>query len=404
MHVPGWHKKTAELQRQGKLQMVGIIQEQHPDRCRLFMQWKKMDWPIMVDSLDLLQVSVVPITLAIDEHGIIRHILRRPNIDWLKNNFLNKTYAKPAGANDQPTTKPNIEELQHRTTRSGQNAKRAPALRAYANALATWGTAKDLNKAIKAYRRAIVEIPGDGWTHFRLAVTYRKRFDTRYRRAGDFQQAVDHWTRALDIDPNNYIWRRRIQQYGPRLMKPYPFYDWVPTARKEILARGDVPIKLTVEPGGAEFARPSRQFKSAAPTQKEPDPKGRIMRDTSLIQTEITVVPPIIEPGRTARVHLVFRPNDDKKAHWNNEAGESILWINPPPGWKVDSRLKKLPNDPKAVSREPRTAEVEVQCPKSTNPGTIKIPAYALYYVCEDADGKCLYRRQGVSISLKVGG
>jgi hypothetical protein len=54
--------------------MAGIIQEQHPDRARLFMQRKQMDWPILVDSLNLLEVSVVPLTFAIDEHGIIRHM------------------------------------------------------------------------------------------------------------------------------------------------------------------------------------------------------------------------------------------------------------------------------------------------------------------------------------------
>ena len=52
--------------------MIGIIQEQHPDRCRLFMQWKQMGWPIIVDSLNLTGVSAVPRTLAIDEHGIVR--------------------------------------------------------------------------------------------------------------------------------------------------------------------------------------------------------------------------------------------------------------------------------------------------------------------------------------------
>jgi hypothetical protein len=41
--------------------MVGIIQEQHPDRAGLFMQWKQMDWPILVDSLNLLGVAVVPV-------------------------------------------------------------------------------------------------------------------------------------------------------------------------------------------------------------------------------------------------------------------------------------------------------------------------------------------------------
>ncbi len=43
--------------------MVGIVQEQHPARTRLFMQWQGMDWPVMVDSLNLLGVKVVPITL-----------------------------------------------------------------------------------------------------------------------------------------------------------------------------------------------------------------------------------------------------------------------------------------------------------------------------------------------------
>ena len=383
--------------------MVGIIQEQHPERCRLFMQWKQMDWPIMVDSLDLLEVSVVPITLAIDEHGIIRHVLRRPRIDWLEKNFLDKTYERAEATDDQPGKRPNLKQLRRAITQSphGQGPK-ASEYRAYAEALVNWAPAKGLDKAISAYRSALSKEGGDGWTHFRLAVAYRKRFDSAYRKADDFQNAVDHWAKALDIDPNNYIWRRRIQQYGPRLMKPYPFYDWVPTARKKILARGKVPAKLRVEPGGAEFATPSRRFETAEATQKEPDPKGRITRDKTLIQTEVTVVPPSVRPGRTARVHVVFRPSDDKKAHWNNESGESVLWINPPTGWKVDSRLQVLPNASKTVSREVRTAEFEVQCPKGMKSGTVSIPAYVLYYACEDTDGKCLYRRQDVSIKLTV--
>ena len=34
MHVPGWHEATKKLQQEGKFQMVGIIEEQHPDRAR----------------------------------------------------------------------------------------------------------------------------------------------------------------------------------------------------------------------------------------------------------------------------------------------------------------------------------------------------------------------------------
>ena len=62
-----WHEATKEVQKQGKVKMVGIILEQHPDRTRLFMQWKGMDWPILIDSFNLLESSAVPITLFIDE-------------------------------------------------------------------------------------------------------------------------------------------------------------------------------------------------------------------------------------------------------------------------------------------------------------------------------------------------
>ena len=72
--------------------------------------------------------------------------------------------------------------------------------------------------------------------------------------AGRFRKAVEHWERALALDSNQYIWRRRIQQYGPRLDKPYPFYDWIPEARADIEARGQSPVTLAVEPAGAEFA------------------------------------------------------------------------------------------------------------------------------------------------------
>ena len=77
--MPGWHKATSELQKSGKIKTIGIVEEQHPDRARLFMQWKEMDWPILIDPLNLLEVSGVPITIFIDEDGIIRYI--NPKLD-----------------------------------------------------------------------------------------------------------------------------------------------------------------------------------------------------------------------------------------------------------------------------------------------------------------------------------
>lgn len=91
-HVPGWHERMLELQKAGRLQVVGIIQEQHPDRARLSLQWKSMSWALLVDSLDLLQVSGVPITLGLDEHGVVRS--RKPTIDII-NEIIDTTFASP---------------------------------------------------------------------------------------------------------------------------------------------------------------------------------------------------------------------------------------------------------------------------------------------------------------------
>ena len=93
--MPGWHKATRKLQEQGKLQVVGIIQEQHPERCKLFMQWKKMDWPIMVDSFGLLNVSAVPITLGIDEYGVVHSLPRRTDATKLAAELLDKKVDPP---------------------------------------------------------------------------------------------------------------------------------------------------------------------------------------------------------------------------------------------------------------------------------------------------------------------
>ena len=169
------------------------------------------------------------------------------------------------------------------------------------------------------------------------------RYDSPRREADDFQAAVDNWDRALAIDPNQYIWRRRIQQYGPRLIKPYPFYGWVATARREIAARGETPIELRVPLSGAEIARPSRQLDhentrdmsntDAAEAATSPDPEGRIDRDTlDLIQAEVTIVPSEIKPGGVARVHVTLLPNVTKRAHWNNESEPLRVWTDAPDG------------------------------------------------------------------------
>ena len=372
--MPGWHAKTKTLQSEGKLQIVGIIEEQHPDRTRLFMQWKKMGWPLLIDSLNLLDVSAVPLTYLIDEAGIVRY--ERPSDEDLEV-FLQTDYSDAPG--------------QGRTLDVAEDSPEQALL---------WGG--DVSAAISGLHRRVAAAPEDARAHFRLGVAYRKRYDSEARKPEDFAKAVEHWVRALELDPNQYIFRRRIQQYGPRLDKPYPFYDWVPEARGAIEARGETAVALAVEPRGAEFAEPVKAFISSGSETEPPDPEGRIFRDEApLIGVETVTVPSKVAPGDSARVHVVFRPDLSKKAHWNNEVDDTVFWVDVPDGWQVDARRHTVAIPPEPVSQETRHVEFELQAPSDFT-GSVTIPAYALYYVCEDVNGTCLFRRHDVEVVVEA--
>ena len=393
--MPGWHEATRELQERGDLQLVGIIQEQHPARCRLFMQWKKMDWPVMVDSLNLLNVSVVPITLLIDERGIVRR--RVPPRVAPRQALAEFLQAEEAAVDSRRrNTLPDLERLGKAARRGG-----AADWAEYGRALALWGGGGRLDAAVEAYRRAVALEPSAGRAHFRLGVVQRMLYDSESGAAADFDQAVEHWTRALRIDPNNYIWRRRIQQYGPRLHKPYPFYDWVEQARREIADRGETPLPLVIEPQGSELARPARRFDSAVPTAGPPDPEGRIRRDPGkMVRVQAVTVPTTMRPGGSMRVHLEIRPDPEGRVHWNNEAAGLVVWVDPPAGWQVDRYRIELPNPAEPASLESRRVEFEVKSPDDAS--SVELSSYALHYVCQGPKGACLYRRQDIPLKVEI--
>lgn len=379
--------------------MIGIAQEQHPDRVRLFAQWHHIDWPILHDPINVMQVTGVPIEAAIDEHGIVRSL--RPKVETIEEEFLNKTFettdAEPPAKAGKPT-KPDLEALRRRA----EQVRSSDAWRELGDALVLWGEPGKINEAIDAYAQAIKNKPNDGDANFRLGVCYRMRYDSPQQRPADFQMAVECWTKARQIEPNQYIWRRRIEQYGPRLTKPYPFYDWVETASKEIKARGEEPIELKVLPSGSEMAGPERNFEAGQSRVEPPDPNGRIARDTqNLILAEVTVVPPQAKPGEIMCVHVTLRPNENRKTHWNNEAEPLKLWIEPPAGWQVTPQLLIAPQGEKPETMETRRLEFEVKVPSDAGESG-KLTAYALYYACEDIGGTCQFLRQDIAITVKI--
>ena len=375
--------------------MVGIVQEQHPLRARLFMQWKRMDWPILIDPLNLLDVGVVPITLLIDEHGIIRGRAGQGGKQKQVEAFLGERF-EPEAADRPAIAPPDL-------ARPGKPVGEGDALdwRRYAEALTLWGGAERLDRAVAAFERAVELDPEDPRAEFRLGVAYRMRYDSGGE-AADFRRAVEHWSRAREIDPNNYIWTRRLQQFGPRQQKPYPFYDWVATARAEIESRGDRAVALPVEPSGAELAHPAGDFEASGDSEAEPDPEGRIRRDPGrFVRLEATSVPIVVPPSSSARIHVELAPEAERDAHWNNEVGGLVVWIDPPAGWKIDRNRMEVAPPPEPVSGERRRVEFDVLSPD--NPATgARLTGYALYYVCEGIKGQCLYRRQDLSVPLRT--
>jgi hypothetical protein len=354
----------------GKVAVIAIVQDQHPDRARLFMQWKQIGWPVLADQLDLLNLDTVPLTVAVDEYGIVRATeLPMSASKTIGDTFINQTYARPAAP--------------------------PPIDRGPFETLHTW------TQAIAAFTRDVDRNPNDGPAQFRLGSAYRARYDSADRRPTDFADAERRWTRALEIDPNRYIWRRRVQQYGPRMAEPYAFFDWIRDARRDIAARGDTPVPLAIEPGDSEFEQPDPRATALKTPSTEPDPRGRIHRDAGeFIRVESTAVPGDAVPGSTVRVHVTFRPNARTKAHWNNSADPLVYWMTPPSGVRVSARALVAPGADTEVSQETRTIEYDVTIPSAG--GAVAIPGYALYYVCEDVNGVCMYRRHDITVTIPV--
>ena len=396
--MPVWHDTTKRWVKEGKLVLLGVTQEQHAERCRLFAQWKQFDWPILYDPINVLQLNVVPILLALDEHGIVRST--RPNPKTFEVEFLNKTFSDDATNNPEPLT-PSYPPKFNDLKATSERASSAAGWRRYGDALALWGGDQQLSAAITAYGEALKLDPNDAAAWFRLGVSRRRRYETKARKGDDFRTAVEAWGMAVNLDPNQYIWRRRIQQYGPRLDKPYPFYDWVAEAEATIRDRGESPVVLPVRPDGAEIAQPTKEFAVRKEVLRNPDPKGRINRDARSVTCEVVVVPATVKPGQTVRVHLTFQLAPKSADHWNNEAEPLRVWVDPPEGASVSTRLVEAEQPKTVASRESRTVGFEVQIPKGAS-GTINVPVYALYHLCDDAGGQCRLLRLDVSVELKV--
>ena len=366
--------------------MLGVVQEQHAERTRLYKQWKKYDFPIAQDPVTKLGLAVVPVFIGIDEHGIVQSTGLRPN--GLEK-FLAKEFDAPEKA--APVLDKDIDYA--KLAAEDDSVDNLCMLGDQELLFGGSGTTR-LEKAIGAYNSALEKDPNNGTILFRLGAAYRQRYDELTHDDADFDKASKYWTLALAANPRQYIWRRRIEQYGPRLQKPYPFYDWVGTAVEEIKQRGDEPVKLTVKLTQSELAGRSRPNWSTDATK--PESTEKIERDKGqLVSIASTMVPGYVEAGKPATVHLRLDPVDGK---WNNESTPVTIWIESDSA-KLSQQLLTFENPDQADSAENRSLEFDLLVGKGSESCSVK--GFALYNVCAE-DGVCMYRRQDFEITIPM--
>ena len=384
--MPGWHAKTKRLVADGKLIVLGIAPEQHGDRMALFLQWKEMqDMTVMLDAYNQYDLRAVPITVLLDESGVIRS--RNPKEADLEK-FL---AAPPAIVGDAP---------------------KAPRLGAFVDTPSLYSNdPAALSDLASAYDRTVQEhaYAIDEEVQFERGVAHRKAFDAGGGKdLAQFRSAIQAWRASLKLDPNNYIHRRRLQQYGPRLDKPYPFYDWVETARREIAARGQKPVPLLAEPGGAELAKPLREKDQGQAVEKpqHPDPDNLLFRDVlGVVRFDSVVVPHTKSSKDGLRIYATLTPSPELKAKWNDEAGRSTLHIAAPDGWEAsDSVLTVLPpargQDSATTARR---LEFDLRRKSGEGGGKLqKLKLQLFYHVCFGEEQLCEYMRKDVELDLQI--
>ena len=386
----------------GSLVMLGVIQEQHADRCRLFQQWQQLDFPVVQDCLNTNGIAVVPVYVAIDQFGIVRGRYRR--FTDFQSKFLKKEFSAPtekAPIVNLETASINFWKQKLKWDESVTNAYRT------GDAEVLWGgnTSEAVDSAIAYYKIAVEKlekgtpqpVPSD--LYFRLGAAYRIKYELDGQRdAKLFADCVAFWEKALKLNPNQYIYRRRIEQYGPRLKKPYSFYDWVSKAREEIQKRGETPVQLAVEPNGAELALRARKMEVQTGVEN-PDPKQQIELDQNWVKVHVNTVPSRPKPGSVAAVHLGFHLSEN--ANWNHESTPLQVWLDSPEGEvSISAQLieDKTPH-PKATSSDPISIALEVKTPKEG--GAVKLKGFALYHICEEDGGQCVYRRKNFELVLE---
>jgi len=266
--VPLWHEQTKPFVAEGKLVVIGVAQEQHADRCRLYAQWQGLDWPIGFDPINLVGIEKLPLAVGIDEHGIVRVIERTAKASFA--DFVSRKYPEPK----QPLPHEDEEFRPPRYTRRlATDSRIASGHMEHGNALIiSGGGTAEIDEAVGVYRKVVDLDPKDAGGYFRLGVAHRMRFEGDLARPNDAREAVEWLRRAASRRPSNTVYKRRLEQFSTNPGPQHDFFDWIEIARKEIAARGEKPVELIREPQAdrVTIEQPTSQENAEKPQDEKP--------------------------------------------------------------------------------------------------------------------------------------
>lgn len=294
--MPVWHESTRALVESGDLIVVGIASEQHRERTALWARWRSIDWPILWDPFNLTGSFAVPNAILVGPDGTVVSMRVRPNgLETLLEGLEPAPVSAEADA-QAAAPRPQLAQLDRLAADDPSRA----ALEALSRCLWSGRAPTDADLEVLRVRASGDERRADHV--FQYGVARRLAYDARGARGPDFGRAVAAWHDAYALTPNQYIWRRRIQQYGPRLDQPYDFYAWCPGAYRELSLEPGFTFEGALHLTPTELAAPPVDERVVVPAGIEPAPSW----SDAVTEVEVVAVRGTGEASGTLCVHVTI--------------------------------------------------------------------------------------------------
>jgi|CXWL01.1.fsa_nt_gi peroxiredoxin len=248
--LPEWNEKTKALIAADKLVVIGVSQEQSPERSRLLLQWLKIDWPVLHDPLNTHEVRKLPTVIAIDEHGYVQD--PHAKIETFESKFVNQTYpkpGKPAYYERDVLQDPRVTRRIVEDTNAAEDWNRHGT-----SIILSWRPAL-LPEGVESFTKLTGKEPKSAVAYFRLGVAHLFRRASEFAQGDDLEGAQKALKKAAALSSSNEVFAQRLLVASGKDTGE----KWIKLARKEIKARGEKPVAL---PKG------NKPSATSAPTKK----------------------------------------------------------------------------------------------------------------------------------------